>query len=300
MSDDDSELRIDLWKLTERLLETDPESIFANLTQKMMIELSAANKRIMLAGGYHGRSAREIEIAEWIESEPFVVGDKTKLAITDLLDLVDCGRNRVEPLEEKVEALEDRERNLESQCRELEGLLENAQTYSRRMTGNYHEALAAIRNLIPDAKSLPSGVEKINAMMQKWQITVDLINERVSLVAHERDAARMRAANLEEAIKVHRRQKADDRCIEDDDRLYEALGDGIRCDRRVGSKYEMLRNCTRFIENRCLGGRWPTYVELEAEIARLKQELECLRRPSSPASPSETPEDKNRPFMFGM
>ena len=60
--------------------------------------------------------------------------------------------------------------------------------------------------------------------------------------------------SLREAIETHRSQKADDRCIEDDDRLYEALGDGIKCDRRVGSKEEMLHNCSRFIERRCEGG----------------------------------------------
>lgn len=72
------------------------------------------------------------------------------------------------------------------------------------------------------------------------------------------------------AIKTHRAQKADDRCIEDDDRLYAALGDGIKCDRRVGSKGEMLKNCARFIEKRCEEGQWPTYAELEAKIAKLR------------------------------
>ncbi len=69
-----------------------------------------------------------------------------------------------------------------------------------------------------------------------------------------------------DVIKTHRDQKADDRCIEDDDRLYEALGDGIKCDRRVGSKAEMKLNCDRFIENRCQEGGWPTYRELEEKL----------------------------------
>ncbi len=67
---------------------------------------------------------------------------------------------------------------------------------------------------------------------------------------------------LENAIREHRSQKADDRCIEDDDRLYEALGDGIKCDRRVGCKEDMLKNCARFIERRCEGGQWPSYATL--------------------------------------
>lgn len=83
-----------------------------------------------------------------------------------------------------------------------------------------------------------------------------------------------RIAELEAAIRKHRNQKADDRCIEDDDELYAVLGDGIKCDRRVGDKFEMLKNCARFIDRRCDGGGWPTYAELEAENKRLKAMLE--------------------------
>lgn len=71
-----------------------------------------------------------------------------------------------------------------------------------------------------------------------------------------------RTAELEAAIKSHRSQRADDRCIEDDDRLYAVLGDDIKCDRRVGDKEAMLKNCARFIERRCEGGQWPSYASL--------------------------------------
>lgn len=74
---------------------------------------------------------------------------------------------------------------------------------------------------------------------------------------------------LEAAIRDHRAQKADDRCIEDDDRLYAALGDGIKCDRRVGDKAEMLMNCARFITRRCEGGEWPSYAKIETDRVRL-------------------------------
>lgn len=76
---------------------------------------------------------------------------------------------------------------------------------------------------------------------------------------------------LRQAIREHRGQKADDRCWMDDDRLYAALGDGIECDRRVGDKAAMLKNCERFIAARCAGGGWPSYVELEAECERLRK-----------------------------
>jgi len=71
---------------------------------------------------------------------------------------------------------------------------------------------------------------------------------------------------LQEAIAEHHRQKADDRCREDDDKLYAAAG-LPPVDRRVGDKAAMLANCARFIERRCEGGGWPSYAELEKQIA---------------------------------
>lgn len=85
---------------------------------------------------------------------------------------------------------------------------------------------------------------------------------------------RNRVQELEDAIRKHRSQKADDRCIEDDDELYAALGDGIKCDRRVGDKIAMLENCARFIERRCEGGGWPTHQELEADRDKWKALVE--------------------------
>lgn len=71
---------------------------------------------------------------------------------------------------------------------------------------------------------------------------------------------------LRKAIAEHHRQKADDRCIEDDNRLYTAAG-LPPCDHRVGDKAAMLANCARFIDRRCEGGAWPTYAELESKLA---------------------------------
>lgn len=93
--------------------------------------------------------------------------------------------------------------------------------------------------------------------------------------AAEVNALVAKIKELRDAIKEHRSQKADDRCIEDDDRLYAALGDGVKCDRRVGSKEEMLKNCARFIDRRCEQGGWPTYQELEARITKGRQLLDA-------------------------
>lgn len=89
---------------------------------------------------------------------------------------------------------------------------------------------------------------------------------------------RCRRLELENAIRTHRSQKSDDRCIEDDDRLYEALGDGIKCDRRVGDQSAMLENCKRFIANRTEGGGWPTYTSLELHRDKLREACEAALR----------------------
>lgn len=79
---------------------------------------------------------------------------------------------------------------------------------------------------------------------------------------------------LHAAIIDHRAQRGDDRCWTDDQKLYAVLGDGDQGDNRVGDKAAMLKNCDRFLTNRCEGGGpWKTYAELEAENAVLKARL---------------------------
>lgn len=94
------------------------------------------------------------------------------------------------------------------------------------------------------------------------------------LYAAELALARMehKYYKLLDAVKLHHAQKADDRCIEDDDRLYDAAG-LPPCDRRVGNKEEMLKNCKRFIERRCESGGWATYQELKDMIQVMYQVL---------------------------
>lgn len=85
---------------------------------------------------------------------------------------------------------------------------------------------------------------------------------------------RFEVVRLRNAIREHRAQKADDRCWLDDVELYSALCDGQMPDPRVGDKAAMLANCSRFIERRCIGGKWPTYVELEMALRTLIEEID--------------------------
>lgn len=119
--------------------------------------------------------------------------------------------------------------------------------------------------------------------------TVTALHQRVNATLSLLDAQAVHITRLEDAIKTHRTQKADDRCIEDDDRLYEALGDGIKCDRRVGDKGAMLANCERFIAHRCESGGWLSYVELEQKITRLEDAMREAEKRLATASVAYMP-----------
>ena len=79
---------------------------------------------------------------------------------------------------------------------------------------------------------------------------------------------------VRDAVAKHHSQHADDLCYMDDDELYAVAGLPAR-DATVGDPRAMLRNCKRFIRNRCFGGGpWKSYAELEAEVERLTKLLE--------------------------
>jgi len=84
------------------------------------------------------------------------------------------------------------------------------------------------------------------------------------------DCWREEAEKRRAAIARHHAQHADDLCWLDDDDLYAAAGLPPKnlC---VGDPKAMLRNCKRFIRQRCMaGGDWKSYAELEAENAKLR------------------------------
>ncbi len=83
-----------------------------------------------------------------------------------------------------------------------------------------------------------------------------------------------RIHELESAIKKHRDQKLDDRCWLDDQELYKVLRDGNLGDNSVPPIDKMLENCKRYLNNRCKGGNWKTYQELEGENKSLREKYE--------------------------
>ena len=97
-----------------------------------------------------------------------------------------------------------------------------------------------------------------------------------SRLVESHEALRARVEQLEAAIRKHHEQHADDLCWMDDDELYAAAGLPAR-HATVGDPKAMLRNCKRFIRQRCQGaGDWPTYADLEARIKELESRLEIL------------------------
>ena len=85
---------------------------------------------------------------------------------------------------------------------------------------------------------LAEELHDVEEKLRWWEANVSI--RAMTALQAERD-------RLQDAIREHRAQKADDR-------LYAALGDGIKCDRRVGDKAAMLWNCERFIDQRCQPG----------------------------------------------
>lgn len=140
--------------------------------------------------------------------------------------------------------------------------------------------LADARQTAPPAEGTPEGVDVGEAVTrldgwladpQRFEHMCPPHSLQIVLAALAAERSNVRqllaeAAKLREAIAEHHRQKADDRCIEDDDRLY-AAAKLPPCDRRVGSKEAMMSNCRRFIDRRCEGGGWLSYVELESQLA---------------------------------
>lgn len=101
--------------------------------QVLKKQLAEAENRIMLAGGYHDRTEREVEIEAALEETPPSERDPADVAIAELLALVDAGRNRVHEEIEKREAAE----------REREDLLARV----RRAEKNASEALSLCEEL---------------------------------------------------------------------------------------------------------------------------------------------------------
>lgn len=150
-----------------------------------------------------------------------------------------------------------------------------------------------------DQVSFPGAIEADGACYEP-----DVVQSLAHGLAQKSRRFESEVAALRTAIETHRSQKADDRCIEDDDRLYETLGDGIKCDRRVGSKDAMLMNCERFIQQRCTAGGWKTYAELEAEndalradVARLEAVLKQLGFARSKSPPAVSPDAEGAVIM---
>jgi len=81
---------------------------------------------------------------------------------------------------------------------------------------------------------------------------------------------------LVETVRHVHKQHADDLCWMDIDLIFKAAGLSTP-DRSVGCKESMLKNCQRFIDSMCAGGKWPSYAELEAKIAELESQIKELK-----------------------
>ncbi|MCI0463066.1 MAG: hypothetical protein L0Z62_39465 [Gemmataceae bacterium] len=110
--------------------------------------------------------------------------------------------------------------------------------------------------------------------------------------------------HLKAAIRKHRDQHADDRCWLDDQELYAALGEHKPADNSLPPRDQFLANCARFYDCRAQADNWPSYQELEAELAAARARCESLadrvaaqaellsrsaERPTPPTTPTPPP-----------
>lgn len=119
----------------------------------------------------------------------------------------------------------------------------------------------------------PAGVKALNERIQ----TLTQENKDLKAILEETrklyDKVVAQAFKYAQAIREHRSQRLDDRCWLDDQDLYRVLGDGNLGDNSTPPMEEMLKNCKRFLEQRCNPGNWPSYQELERRIALMKEDL---------------------------
>ena len=110
-----------------------------------------------------------------------------------------------------------------------------------------------------------------------------LSDERVATIAgvyntagyEETMALAQEVQLLRQVIREVHSQHADDICWLDIDKIFEAVGLPVP-DRSVGNKEAMLKNCKRFLDIMCSGGKWKSYAELEAEVSQLRQNVSLL------------------------
>lgn len=117
-------------------------------------------------------------------------------------------------------------------------------------------------------------------MADEWlddlQLACDAKTKYVAMPIQSAKAALAEIERLKAAIREHRDQRGDDRCWQDDAKLYSALGtEGARAETGLPPKAEFLESCSRYWERRqspyddrpnCM-----TIAQLEAEVERLKE-----------------------------
>lgn len=141
--------------------------------------------------------------------------------------------------------------------------------------------LRLLRDATYGENGLLERTARLEAERDNWQ---KLFHEEVESHRRTRRVSREQLAELtaerdrlRAAIVTHHAQHADDLCYLDDDILYTAAGLPARKP-QIGDPKAMLRNCKRFIRQRCFGGGpWKSYAELEAEIAGLTAKVADAR-----------------------
>lgn len=175
--------RLSLYRLAEGLLQDNPEALMPKFMIELLSDVSAAEKRIEMAGGYHARTEREVEIESFLDNT--VTGQAAECdgdvalivgKIRFLLELVDAGRNRIHLVEGDNERLKDHIDSLDSKLREWSGLNDNMVAENSRLRGLLHKAqeeIAFKNRLLTSAThqntELGDAIERIGEFARQFQ-----------------------------------------------------------------------------------------------------------------------------------
>jgi glutamate-1-semialdehyde aminotransferase len=124
--------------------------------------------------------------------------------------------------------------------------------------------------------------DKILGLAQAATDNTSLLLTLIAQLLEELAALRAEVDRLASAIRDHRDQRGDDRCFEDDQKLYGVLGEPIPANvTALPPRCDFLESCSRYHEQRQNPADvYPpdkmTIAQLEAEVDRLNVEVQRL------------------------
>lgn len=243
--------------------------------------LAQAEKRVgelMLKPPYKG----EEKASGAVPATPSPQAEQLKAKDAEIERLRGCEIN-LGALRPKLADCEDALRKANAENERLKDVIDSHAVSNRRLASIVNDSKALLH---PEEQSCTNLADAVRITMKAyWQYKnrVAELESQLTSTQAALAAERERAEKLESAIREHWSQKNDDRCWEDDVKLYAAVPLPESTHHCIGDPAAMLENCKRFIDQRCVkGGLWKSYAELERELTTLRQQLADLQNKAAP------------------